>query len=84
MYASQLPIRTIDLSNKEDVARHDKMVKLVERMLKLHKDVKEASTPEKTERTEREIRATDREIDQLVYDLYGLNADVIKILEAGK
>lgn len=81
IYLEQLPIRTIDFSNKEDVARHDKMVKLVERMLKLHKDLKEASTPEKTERTEREIRATDGEIDRLVYELYGLTEEEIGIVE---
>jgi len=80
-YLDTLPIRTIDFSNKEDVARHDRMVKLVERMLKLHKDLKEAGTPEKQERVEREVRATDGEIDKLVYGLYGLTEDEIKIVE---
>ena len=76
-----IPIRAIDFSNKEDVARHDKMVKLVERMLKLHKDLKEAGTPEKEERIQREIRATDVEIDRLVYELYGLTPDEIGVVE---
>jgi hypothetical protein len=80
-YLEQLPIRTIDFTNKEDVARHDKMVKLVERMLKLHKDLKEAGTPEKDERIGREIRATDKEIDGLVYELYGLTLDEVKVVE---
>ena len=30
---------------------------------------------------ERQIEATDREIDRLVYDLYGLSDDEIKIVE---
>jgi hypothetical protein len=30
---------------------------------------------------ERRIEATDREIDRLVYDLYGLSDDEIKIVE---
>jgi hypothetical protein len=81
-YIEQLPIRTIDFSNKEDVAKHDKMVKLVERMLKLHKDLKEASNVN-AERVEREINATDREIDALVYELYGLTQDEIGIVEGG-
>ena len=79
-YLEQLPIRTIDFSNKEDVARHDKMVKLVERMLRLHKDLKEASNVN-AERVEREIRATDGEIDRLVYELYGLTQQEIGVVE---
>ncbi len=35
-HVEQLPIHTIDFSNPEDVARHDRMVDLVERMLSLH------------------------------------------------
>ena len=57
------------------------MVKLVERMLKLHKDLKGAGTPEKDERIGREIRATDAEIDRLVYELYGLTAEEVAIVE---
>lgn len=35
-YLKKLPVRTIDFSHPEDVARHDRMVGLVERMLGLH------------------------------------------------
>ena len=35
-HVEHLPIRTIDFSDPEDMARHDRMVGLVERMLKLH------------------------------------------------
>jgi len=34
-----------------------------------------------TTRTEREVEPTDRQIDQLVYELYGLTDDEIKIVE---
>ena len=36
----RLPIRVINFSDKTDKARHDNMVKLVKRMLKLHQDLK--------------------------------------------
>ena len=36
-FIEQLPIRTIDFNSPADVARHDRMVGLVERMLDLHK-----------------------------------------------
>ena len=41
-YIEQLPIRTIDFSDPDDAARHEKMVGLVERMLELHKTLAEA------------------------------------------
>jgi len=79
---AQLPIRNIDFSNKSDKAAHDRMVKLVDRMLDLHKKLAAAKSPLDKERIPREIAATDRQIDKLVYDLYGLTEDEIAIVEA--
>ncbi len=38
-------------------------------------------TPHEQESLQRQIAATDRQIDNLVYDLYGLNEDEIRIVE---
>jgi hypothetical protein len=47
----------------------------------LHKQLPKAKTgPEKTA-IERQIQGTDRQIDQLVYELYGLTEDEIGIVE---
>ena len=81
MYVGQLPIRTIDFSDPADVARHDRMVELVERMLALHKDVQAAKTPNRQTMLQRQIEATDRQIDGLVYDLYDLTDEEIAIVE---
>jgi type I restriction-modification system DNA methylase subunit len=75
----ELPIRTIDFANPADVKRHEQMVALVTRMLELHKRV--PSTPQEAEQVAREIESTDRQIDRLVYELYGLTEDEIKIVE---
>jgi len=40
-------------------------------------------TPQEKEALQREIEATDRQIDQLVYELYGLTEEEIKIVEGG-
>jgi len=64
--------------------RHDKMVRLALRMLKLHKDAQEEWVGTKQEAIEREIRATDEEIDRLVYELYGLTEEEIRIVEGEK
>jgi predicted nucleic acid-binding Zn-ribbon protein len=58
------------------------MVMLVERMLDLHKQLDKAKNPNDKTRLQREIEATDRQIDQLVYELYGLTEAEIKIVEA--
>jgi hypothetical protein len=62
--------------------RHDRMALLVERMLALHKhkQLPEASTPQKTA-LQRQIEATDGQIDALVYELYGLTEEEIGIVE---
>jgi REP element-mobilizing transposase RayT len=79
-YVEQLPIRAIDFDDKHDKARHDKVVSLVERMLELHKKLPEAKGSEKRQ-IEQLIERTDREIDALVYQLYDLTDDEIKIVE---
>ena len=58
-----------------------KLVETFERMLDLHKRLAAAKTPDEKTRLEREIKYTDDEIDQLVYELYGLSDDEIRIVE---
>jgi hypothetical protein len=80
-YLSQLPIRNINFSNSVDKAQHDKMVALVESMLALHRRQASANTPREKEILSRQIAATDEVIDKLVYELYGLTEEEIRIVE---
>ena len=57
------------------------MVKLVESMLDLHKKLHESKIPDEKVRIQRQIDSTDRQIDRLVYDLYGLTDEEIAIVE---
>jgi hypothetical protein len=50
-------------------------------MLQLHKDVETARTPRDKELIKRQIDATDKQIDNIVYELYGLADEEIKIIE---
>jgi len=56
------------------------MVSLVEKMLSLHKQLSEACTPHEKTALQRQIEATDGQIDALVYELYGLTEE-IRIVE---
>jgi hypothetical protein len=83
-FIEQLPIRMIDFSNPADKTHHARMVELVETMLKLHKELAAAKTSHEKTAIQRQIDATDRQIDQLVYKLYGLTKEEIKIVEEAK
>ena len=80
-FLSQLPIRIINFSDPTDKDRHDQMVGLVEQMLDLHRRLTGAKTAHDKTILERQIDGTDRQIDRLVYDLYGLTEEEIKIVE---
>ena len=60
---------------------HDKLVALVEKMLALHQQLAAAKTPQDCTLLQRQIVTTDRQIDQLVYALYGLSDEEIALVE---
>jgi hypothetical protein len=76
-----IPIHLPDLSLNADKSSHDRMVSLVDQMLSLHKRLQAARTEQDKTPLQRQIAATDKEIDRLVYDLYGLTEDEIRIVE---
>ena len=78
----RLPFRPISFSDSTDKARHDRMVALVHSMVALHNHLAAAKSEAQKTVVQRQIDATDAEIDRLVYDLYGLTAEEIAIVEA--
>jgi hypothetical protein len=80
-YIEHLPIRTIDFADPADPEQHDRMVSLVEEMLALHQRLTAARTDHEQANLKRQIDAADRRIDRLVYDLYGLTEEEIRIVE---
>ena len=66
-----------------DSARHDRIVELVQTMLDLHKALSSPGPEHERTLIARRIEATDRQIDRLVYELYGLTDEEIEIVEAG-
>ncbi|MRR31502.1 hypothetical protein EG834_14520 [bacterium] len=73
-HVEQLPIPIITKTNKAVI---EKISKLVKEMLAYNK------TQVLRQRHAAEIAAIDREIDQLVYKLYGLTQEEIKVVEGG-
>jgi len=57
------------------------MVTLVTQMLDLNKRLRDARLEQEKTQLSRQIAATDVTIDKLVYELYGLTEEEIKIME---
>jgi Alw26I/Eco31I/Esp3I family type II restriction m6 adenine DNA methyltransferase len=74
----RLPVPIIDLNNKKQKAITTDIAKLVKEMLKLNK------IPELRQRHAADIAVIDREIDELVYRLYGLSEAEKKVVEGSK
>jgi len=69
-----------------DKARHDKMVELVTRMLELKKQQSRApkkQSPSEKQLLDQKLAIADQQIDALVYELYGLTEEEIRIVEGG-
>ncbi len=84
-YLEELPLRPIDFSDKIEKGLHDVIVSKVERMLELQErmgPIRDVATSEREE-LQQLIDRVDREIDNLVYDLYGLTRAERKLVEGG-
>ena len=79
---AKLPIRTISFDDPADVTRHDHMVALVVQMLDLNKRLIVSKIPQATAVLKRQIESTDKQIDNLVYKLYDLTDEEIRIVES--
>jgi len=79
-----IPIPKINFSDKKEKAKHDELVKFVDRILKFNKELQKIDPimdKEKYEKRKKEIEETDGEIDKMVYELYKLTPEEIKIVE---
>lgn len=74
-HIAQLPLP------KVEPLRATRLVSLVDTMLALHERLSAEQLPQRREQIQREIEATDRQIDALVYKLYGLTDEEIAIVE---
>ena len=76
------PVYTPDLDDITDKTRHDRLEKLVTEMLDLHQHLVRATTEREKQLISREIDSTDKQIDSLVYGIYGLSVVDIAVLES--
>ena len=80
-FLNQYPIRIIDFSNKQETQTHDQIVHSVEQLLQLNKDLQVATLESKKEQLKTKIEYFEDKINALVYGLYELTEEEIKIVE---
>ena len=76
-----IPFRPINFQIGKERIAHDRLVKFAQNMVAMHTLLTAAKTPHEQKSLATQIAATDRQIDLLVYALYGLTPDEIKIVE---
>ena len=81
---ASLPLPKIIFSNPADKSRHDRLVELVEQMLVAKAKLPSAKTDRDREFYTNKCATLDQQIDALVYELYGLTAEEIKLVEGGQ
>ena len=81
-YLGKIPINAINFSDPTKKQMHNKMIQMVESIIDLNLKKTETRSERDIELIQRQIDSTDREIDRLVYELYGLTDEEIKIVES--
>ena len=80
-YIETAAFPSLDQAKSEDAAKHDRMVAQVDRMLELVPRHRAEKNPHTATRLAAEISAANRQIDELVYQLYGLTDEEIALEE---
>ena len=80
-HIENLLIKPIDFTDAKDKSIYEQIIKMVHMMLELNKQLPIAKTPHEKDSIQRQITATDIQIDQLVCELYGLTEEEIRIVQ---
>jgi hypothetical protein len=80
-HVEQLPIPILDLSNKADKAKHNRIVSLVDRMLELKKLETAERNQDKKFWIAKQISGIEGAIDSAVYELSGLSEGEVRVVE---
>jgi len=80
-YIERLPVHMVSFADPDERKLHDQVAELARQMSNLSERTTAARTGHEKETLQRQIDATDRKIDELVYELYGLTDEEIRIVE---
>ena len=78
---ASIPIPKLDLTKKTDKEIRNRLVNLVDTIIEANKKISIENNPNTKTILKRQINALDLQIDKLVYELYNLNDNEIKLIE---
>lgn len=76
-----LPIKEINKENSSEIDFQNEIIKLVEQLLKLNEEIREQKLDTKVNQIQSRIDYCENRINEIVYQLYGLTKEEIKIVE---
>jgi CII-binding regulator of phage lambda lysogenization HflD len=76
----QFPMPIID-KGYQNKQLHDEIIRLVDFMLQLNKEKQQTDSADTIDQLQQRIQYTDNKINKLVYQLYNLTEEEIKIIE---
>jgi hypothetical protein len=77
----QLPMRPIDWSNPRDAKTGSRIIEAVERLMTLNQALEAANTSQESVVLLHQVKATERHLDQTVYELYDLTEAEVAVVE---
>jgi len=77
----KFPIKSIDKTNNEEVRKQNKIIKFVDQLIQLNKEIHDAKLESKREQIQGKIDYCEDRINEIVYELYELTPEEIKIVE---
>jgi adenine-specific DNA-methyltransferase len=80
-YLKKLPIKVIDLTSKTEKSQKDEIIKLVDLLIKLNEEIREAKLETKINQLKTKIDFCETKINEIVYLLYGLTNEEIRLVE---
>ena len=78
----RMPVHLVDESNKKESEIHSRIVESVKTMMTLHDRLGMNRTEGERRVLQHQIETTDRQIDKLVYELYGLTKEEIAVVDS--
>ncbi|MCX6252371.1 MAG: Eco57I restriction-modification methylase domain-containing protein [Bacteroidetes bacterium] len=78
-YLEIIPIKQIDQANDSEKSIYNSIISNVDHILQLNKDLQSATLPDQKEQIKARIDYCDDKINKMVYQLYGLTEEEIKV-----
>ncbi len=83
-YFGTLPVVVPESTSERDTSSYDRIVRNVEHLLTVIQRLRDARNPDEANLLQTQIHAEERQLDALVYELYGLSDAEIRLIEAGE